>query len=184
MNVYDFDKTIYRDDSTVDFFLFCIKTHKKTLLSLPKTIFYGAGYLLGVYEKTTFKQVFFKFLTFLSDTDESVAQFWLQNQHKIKKWYIEKSEPTDIIISASPEFLLAPVCSHARLIGSRVDSKTGRFEGKNCYGKEKVARLHEQLPHCVISEFYSDSLSDAPLAKLAEKAYIVKGNKIIAWPES
>ena len=27
-NIYDFDKTIYDGDSTVDFFLFCLKREK------------------------------------------------------------------------------------------------------------------------------------------------------------
>jgi phosphoserine phosphatase len=183
LNAYDFDKTIYKNDSTVEFFLFCLKTQKKTLLALPKTTLYGIGYILGICEKTTFKQVFFGFLNLLDNTESTVNSFWIKNQHKIKQWYTEKSEPDDIIISASPEFLLSPVCKHATLIASRVDPKTGFFTGKNCYGKEKVVRLHERLPYCTISEFYSDSLSDAPLAQLAEKAYIVKGDNITPWPK-
>lgn len=183
MNVYDFDKTIYKNDSTFEFFLFCIKTQKKVLLSLPKTALYGIVYLLGLCEKTTFKQAFFGFLAFLEDTEEAVDQFWTQNHSKIKSWYIKKSRPDDIIISASPEFLLFPVCKNVTLIASRVDPKTGVFTGKNCYGAEKVARLRERLPGCVISEFYSDSLSDTPLAQLAERAYIVDGDNINPWPD-
>lgn len=182
LNVYDFDKTIYQNDSTVEFFMFCIKTQKRVLLSLPRTAFFGIGYLLGIYEKTAFKQIFFRFLRQLDNTELTVDKFWAKNQHKIKKWYIEQSKPDDIIISASPEFLLAPVCKNATLIASRVDPKTGIYTGKNCYGEEKVARLHERFPDFNISEFYSDSLSDTPLALLAEKAYIVKGDEIQFWP--
>lgn len=182
MNAYDFDKTIYKNDSTFEFFLFCVRTQKKVLLSLPKTALYGVVYLLGLCEKTTFKQAFFGFLAFLDNTETAVDQFWVHNQYKIKNWYIQKSQPDDIIISASPEFLLSPVCKNATLIASRVNPQTGVFTGKNCYGTEKVVRLRERLPHCMISEFYSDSLSDTPLAQLAERAYIVDGDKIIPWP--
>lgn len=35
MNVYDFDKTIYYGDSTADFYLFCLKRHKKILTLAP-----------------------------------------------------------------------------------------------------------------------------------------------------
>ena len=35
MNVFDFDETIYRGDSTRDFVIFCMKRHKKALLYLP-----------------------------------------------------------------------------------------------------------------------------------------------------
>ena len=32
-----------------------------------------------------------------------------------------------------------------------------------------------------IDEFYSDSVSDAPLAKLAKKAFLVEDNKLLPW---
>lgn len=183
MNVYDFDKTIYKNDSTFEFFLFCAKTQRKVLLSLPKTALYGIVYLLGLCEKTVFKQAFFGFLSFLDNTETTVERFWDHNQNKIKEWYIKRSQADDVIISASPEFLLAPVCKNVTLIASRVNPKTGVFTGENCYGSEKVVRLHERLPDCVISEFYSDSLSDTPLAQLAEKAFIVDGDQITPWPD-
>lgn len=183
MNVYDFDKTIYVDDSTVDFFLFCLKNHKKTLLSLPKTGMVGLIYLLGLCDKTTFKQAFFGFLKKVEDADLVVEDFWKQYHRKIKPWYLEKKLPTDIIISASPEFLLGPVCRDVKLIASRVDLKTGAFLGKNCFGPEKVRRLHEEFPGVIINEFYSDSLSDTPLAMLAEKAFIVQENRLIPWAD-
>ena len=34
-----------------------------------------------------------------------------------------------------------------------------------------------------IEEFYSDSYSDKPMAKIANCAYIVKHDKIIPWEE-
>lgn len=34
MNVYDFDKTIYAGDSTIDFYLFCLK-RQPAILQLP-----------------------------------------------------------------------------------------------------------------------------------------------------
>lgn len=137
LNVYDFDKTIYQNDSTVEFFMFCIKTQKRVLLSLPRTAFFGIGYLLGIYEKTAFKQIFFRFLRQLDNTELTVDKFWAKNQHKIKKWYIEQSKPDDIIISASPEFLLAPVCKNATLIASRVDPKPAFIPEKIATEKKK-----------------------------------------------
>ena len=38
MNVYDFDKTIYYGDSTADFYLFCLKRHKKILTLAPSLL--------------------------------------------------------------------------------------------------------------------------------------------------
>ena len=49
MNVYDFDKTIYYGDSTADFYLFCLKRHKKYSL-LPHR-FWGAFLKFYVFKK-------------------------------------------------------------------------------------------------------------------------------------
>ena len=38
MNVYDFDNTIYKGDSTADFFIFCLRKHPKIVLVFPKII--------------------------------------------------------------------------------------------------------------------------------------------------
>ena len=37
------------------------------------------------------------------------------------------------------------------------------------------------FPNGIIDNFYSDSYSDTPLAKLANKAYIVKKNELKEW---
>ncbi|MDE6357601.1 MAG: haloacid dehalogenase-like hydrolase, partial [Eubacteriales bacterium] len=92
----------------------------------------------------------------------------------------------DIIISASPEFLLKPICEKLGikyLIASKVDKKTGKYEGLNCYGAEKVIRLNKEMPNTEIREFYSDSFSDEPLAELADKSYIVLGEELFDWWE-
>ena len=50
---------------------------------------------------------------FVSSTDQKkenmVKDFWILNEKKIKTWYWENKKKSDIIISASPEFLLFPV---------------------------------------------------------------------------
>ncbi|HHX93430.1 MAG TPA: phosphoserine phosphatase [Clostridiales bacterium] len=182
MNGYDFDKTIYDGDSTVDFYLYSIRRHPGVLRALPRTAAAGLAYILGLRRKTAFKQTFYRFLRYIPDIDDAVADFWDAHRHKIKDCYLERKRPDDIIISASPEFLLAPVCRDAVLIASRVHPKTGLYTGENCFGPEKVVRLMEQCPGCTFEEFYSDSLSDTPLADLAERAYLVTGTACRLWP--
>ncbi len=102
-------------------------------------------------------------------------------------WYCEREHFSDIIISASPEFLLAPVMKEfqvAAVIATDVDPHTGRFLSKNCYGAEKVRRLAARFPGCIVESFYSDSTSDQPLANLAKKAYFVAGEEIRPWREA
>ena len=66
------------------------------------------------------------------------------------------------------------------MIASLVDKTTGKLISKNCKGKEKVIRYKENFNE-KINEFYSDSYSDTPLAKISNKAYMVKKNKIYDW---
>ncbi len=180
MNVFDFDGTIYDGDSTVDFYRFMLVRHPSVWAELPVTAVYAIKFLLGKFPKTEFKQTFFRFLRRIKDVDRDVAEFWSKNEKNIKPFYREMRRDDDLIISASPEFLLSPVCRN--LIASDVDKKTGIFRRENCYGEEKVRRLNEsrwkELP---IESFYSDSHSDAPLAALAERAFLVNKHKITEW---
>ena len=180
MNIYDFDGTIYDGDSSVDFFKFCLRKNKKIYLLFPGILLYFILFLLKIKTKEEFKSKYFSFLKCFEDIDEVVNEFWDKNLYKIKKFYLDKKNNTDIIISASPEFLLKPVSKKLKfkLIATKVDKKNGLFLGKNCYGKEKVKRLNKiNIYDCL--EFYSDSLSDIYLVKIAKKAFIVKGDEII-----
>ena len=69
------------------------------------------------------------------------------------------------------------------LIASKVDKHTGKYTGTNCYGEEKVRRFNELFTNSPIDNFYSDSLSDTPIAKLARHAFLVSGNSIKKWKE-
>lgn len=184
MNSYDFDKTIYNGDSTVNFFKFCIRKKPSVLLTVPRTGVYFLKYKLGKCTKTDFKQAFYRFLRRLKSTEDYVALFWSKSESGIKGWYRDRLSHDDIIISASPEFLLRPICDRLgiELIASRVDPHTGAYSGVNCDGEEKVRRLHEKFPGAHIESFYSDSLSDSPMAAIADKAFMVRGDKITDWP--
>ncbi|MEA5093478.1 MAG: GtrA family protein [Sedimentibacter saalensis] len=186
MNVYDFDKTIYDGDSTIDFYFSCVKKYPKILLYLPVQGYYMILYLLNKKSKTKFKEKFYIFLKDIQDIDYEVNSFWQKNIKKIKGWYYFKQSSNDIIISASPEFLLRPICNILNvnnLIASRVNKKTGEYSGVNCHGEEKLARLLELFPNIKIEEFFSDSFSDQPLATIAKESYIVRKNKIYKWNE-
>ena len=186
LNIYDFDETIYDSDSTKDFYFYCLKKYPKILLSVPVMLWTFFLYILGVKTKTQFKEKMYRFLCYVSDIDAALADFWDKHEYKIKKWYIDRQKEDDLIISASPEFLLKPICERLgikNLIASRVDKQTGLYTGENCWGEEKVKRLYAEFPDALCNEFYSDSLSDEPLAALAEDAKIIRGTELIKWNE-
>ena len=183
MNVYDFDKTIYYDDSTVDFCKYCIRRRPSCLLTLPGSLAALLRYKAGRLNKTEMKQIFYRLLRHTGGTERMIADFWQQNEGKLKQWYLRRWRKDDVIISASPEFLLRPVCDRlgVTLIASRVDPDTGEYSGLNCDGREKVRRFRELFPDAVIDEFYSDSHSDDPLARIAKRAFMVRGDTLSPW---
>lgn len=184
MNVYDFDKTIYNGDSTFDFYRFCLKRHPKIILRLPSLLFNYCIFLLKRISKTEFKERMYKFLTDIDDIDFEIKSFWDKNIKKIKNFYKRSQKADDVIISASPEFLIIPACQRINIryaYASKVNKHTGNYTGINCHGKEKVNRFYSAFPNGVIDNFYSDSYSDTPLAKLAKNSYIVSGENLKAW---
>lgn len=185
MNVYDFDNTIFKGDSTAKFYLFCLRRHKKIIFCSPSLLkAFLSYYVFKKGDKTDFKEKMFGFLRYCENIDEDIHEFWERNIKNIKKFYILQKNNDDVIISASPRFLLTPACEKLDikyLIASEVDKKTGKYTGINCHGSEKVRRFRKQFGETEIDNFYSDSYSDTPLAEIALKAFLVKGDTITAW---
>ena len=141
-------------------------------------------YALGRTAKEAFKEAFFSFLQGVPDADAWAEDFWRTHERRFRPWYLAQKQPDDLVVSASPEFLLAPACRRLGIrppIASRVDARTGRYTGLNCKGAEKVSRFREQYPDAEIGQFYSDSRSDAPLAHLARRAFLVRGDSYTSW---
>lgn len=186
MNVYDFDDTIYNGDSTMDFYLFALKRHPVALRRAPGMLLAAARYGLKRIDKTEFKQIFFRFLRDIKDIDRELDDFWAHYEGHIKSWYLKQHASDDVVISASPEFLLRPIMkklSIHHLLASRVDKSTGIYTGRNCDGEEKVRRFYERFPDAKVTKFYSDSDRDAPMARLAKQSFKVNGNTVAPWEE-
>ncbi len=186
-NAYDFDHTIYNGDCTRDFYWYEVKKHPRVLLYAIPTALCAIPFALKIKSKTWFKEHFYKFLKMI-DAEQEIKNFWDKNQHKIKEYYLKQKRENDIIISASPEWIVAEMCHRLELrniIGSNVNMHSGKYTGLNCWGAEKVEILRARIPDAEneIEEFYSDSLSDTPLAELAERAFLVEvgGEKLSPW---
>ena len=139
--------------------------------------------MLGIYNKTKFKENFYVFLRSIEDIDSLLIEFWETHKHKVASWYLAQKKNTDIIISASPEFLLTPIVKELEvsLIASVVSKKDGKYLGQNCYGREKLIRFKNEYPLASIENFYSDSLSDRYIAEIAHNSYIIKNGKKRPW---
>lgn len=186
MNVYDFDNTIYQGDSTIDYTLFCIKKHPSLILKLPKLLVYFFKYRLKRISKESFKEALYDALVHVSDFPGNIVLFWDEHEKNIKQFYLNQKKEDDLIISASPEFLINEIGKRQgfQVIASKISMETGKHEDKiNCHGKRKVERFYAQYPNGKIEKFYSDSFSDTPLAEIAQEAYLVSDNEIQPWNE-
>lgn len=184
MNVYDFDETIYKGDSTRDFIFYIIKKRPIVWINIFKQCGLGILYLLKLIKKTEFKENLYSTFKLITDMDELVEEFVNVHMKNIKPWYLAQKREDDLIISASPMFLVKRFCDKLdikNVMASNVNINTGKYTGENCYGEEKVKRYFEKYTADEMENFYSDSYSDQPLAKLGRKAFIVKGDELIIW---
>lgn len=177
MNVYDFDKTVYNGDSSVDFYLFVAKRHPSVLLSIPAIMACAALRALGMMSTERLKERFFGFLPRIENVEREVSLFWDKNLGRVAPWYLARQKSDDIIISASPELLLTEAARRLGvrfLIATEIDVKSGRLLSPNCKGEEKLKRFRARFGDAEINEIYTDSLSDLPLIEHARQAYLVR----------
>ena len=183
MNVYDFDKTIYDGDSSVDFYKYSLKKYPSLSKYWPRQAKAALQYKRRKITKTAMKTIFYEYFQGIPDMDDHIKAFWKSHKKNLQDWYLEMKRDDDLIISASPEFLLRPICKElgVDLIASVVDPKTGKNLRQNCFGAEKVRRMKEKYRMEEMEEFYSDSYSDDPLAQFATESFYVKGDELLPW---
>ena len=187
MNVYDFDKTIFPTDCSIDFCIWCAKRHPKLWFTFaPKAIKSLILRKLGKIPEHLMQREFFSYLTLIDDFDEQIERYWDKNEKKIVPWYLAQKRPDDLIISASPDCIIGPIANRlgVNFIATEYDREYGVFLNNLMYAREKAKYIFDHgFP--VIENFYSDSLSDTPLALCAEKAYLVsdKASTVREWPE-
>ena len=188
MNCYDFDQTIFFPDSSYLFVMHCLRRYPRAVLrAVPGTALMLLLRLFGRKDTRALKEQVFSFLPYLDDVDRIVAEFWEDNYETgMAAWYLRQSREDDVILSASPEFLLRPAAERlgVRLIATRMDRHTGKIIGKNCHDHEKVTRFYQLYPQQHPEKFYSDSLSDSPMARIADRAYMVEDRVTLSpWPD-
>lgn len=181
MNVYDFDKTIYPADSTAQFYKWCLRRYPACRRTLGCTAwaFFCMGTRLKT--KTKSKEIFYRFLRYVPA--DAPTLFWQEHIAAVRPWFHAQRQADDLVISASPEFLLAPAAQMLEfaLIASPVEQTTGLYRGENCHGAEKVRRFREMYGDSRVDGFWSDSRSDAPMAALADKAFLVRNGVPEPW---
>ena len=187
MNVYDFDGTIYDGESSFDFFMYCLPKRPALLPFLHKFCINLVKYKLCLIDRQQLKDIvednFHGLFKACPDYKELTEKFWDKNEKRIKAFYKKQQKDDDVIISASFDFLLEPICQRLgikNLICSSGDTSTGKIT-RLCFRENKLSLFKEHFPHRRADNFYTDSLNDASFADFAEKSWLVKKNKIIPF---
>lgn len=191
--VFDFDGTITRKDTLIEFIRFTKGTLALCwglLLHLPLLV----AMKMHMYGNSKTKEKVFSYFfkgTSIEQFDEWGKQFYAAQADKILyKQAIEamtrhqQQDYVVIILSASVENWVRPFASALQaevLLSTQAEVRdgvlTGKFATPNCYGEEKVNRLRRWLSEKSISESYiiayGDSRGDKELLEFAnEKHYI------------
>lgn len=179
MNVYDFDKTICKDDTEVDFFKRQLYRRPINLIFIP---YYLWAFIQFKRKKISYREYrrhsYFN-LKFIKNLDKEVEIFWDKRIKKVQPWYLKQQRNDDIITSASPDFLIIPVMKRLNInnyIVSSFDVKKHSYIGELNYGDNKVKFFKEKYPNVIIDNFYSDSLTDGCFLPISKHAYLVDNN--------
>lgn len=192
--VFDFDGTIYRGDCTVGLFRFTVKRYPKKLWLIPGTILYMLLWKLRLISTQIFKQHFLRFLNNLTldQVHDLVSSFWAihkdnLNQQVVDQLLTHQKEGSEVVVvTASPEWFVSEFVKNrfsVSCIGTRLENRNSTvvIVGTNCKGKEKINRLKAIYGDQLIIEYaYSDNASDQFLFDIAQHAYRVTGQKLIA----
>ena len=187
MNVYDFDGTIFPTNSTVIFCIRCMNRHPKLWFTFaPRAVKNLILTKTGKMRECVMLRKFNSFLSMIDDFDTEIERFWDKNEKRIARWYLAQKKPDDLIISASPACIIEPIARRlgVNFMATEYDREFGVLLNNLMYAKEKAKYIFDHgFPK--IDNFYSDSLSDTPLALCAEKAHLVKkrASVVVDWPD-
>ncbi len=185
MNVFDFDKTIYRVDSTFGFFRYAMRKKPALWRFLPKVAAGAFLYFLHIGDRDRAKGMFMSYFAGLKDLS-LIERYWDGHIGGIYPWYLDMHREDDLVISASAEQIVGPACRRLgirNLIATQMDPSTGRLLAGNCKGQRKVEEFRRVYGDAQIDRFYSDSLSDTPLARLAKESFLIVKGQPVPWPE-
>lgn len=184
MNVYDFDNTIYRGESFVDCFMYYLKRSPWIVKYAPymvKGVFqYKVGTIRLDEGMAKYARFVEDYVMTIPDMHADLEDFWDKHIHRIKPFYKDVQRDDDLIISASPEILIAEICKRLGInhyLGSTFDPDTGKIT-RMCFRDNKVKAFLEYCPEGKIDCLYTDSMHDLPLMELSDTVYMVKGEKI------
>ena len=184
MKVFDFDNTLYRGESAVDFALFMIRYQPRIILWLPKIFRNLLKYKLCLVKGGDMEAQIDRFMQRCLPDEQVlrrlVRRFWKTHIRRLNTSLIRRIRPEDAIITAGPEFLLRPIQKQlgtSNLLCSEVDLAHKKILRLN-FSKQKVIRFREVCGNAVIDVLYTDSYNDRALMEAARKVFLVRNGTV------
>lgn len=186
--LFDFDGTVTEKDTLFQFIIFnrgWLVFVFGFLLLVPVMVMYKLKLIPNWRAKELMLSLFFRSMSienfqyscerFSKDKIDSLVRE--QAMDEIRR--IKQLGFRVIIVSASPENWIRGWADRngVELIATKLEVKngkiTGRIEGKNCYGQEKVNRVKSYLQLDEYDEIfaYGDTSGDKPMLRLAHQQY-------------
>ena len=185
---FDFDGTITTKDTFLEFIKFCkgsFRFYAGMLVNLHYLVAFKLKIIPNQKAKEKVLEHFFKgmpaeeFKTWCYEFSQQLLPKLIRPKaiEEIKK--LKEEDYTIVIVSASPQNWILPWAESMNLpvLASCLETKegrvTGKLDGKNCRGPEKVRRISEKY---VMNDYesiyaYGDSSGDLEMLKLATKAH-------------
>lgn len=184
IKVFDFDNTIYRGESSIDFALYMLRYNKRILLFLPDLLWNLISYKLCIVSREKLeRRINDAIKVIVRDREELLRlshSFWLRNSHKLDEHILRLIDEEDLIITAGPFFLIDAIkhrLNTRNLICSEVDWERREVSYFN-FGDNKVKRYRELCGEKKIDRFYTDSFNDKAMMDIAERVFIVRNGNI------
>lgn len=183
--IIDFDETLYKKDSLLEFCKYVYKKRPIQLWAMFPQLISTILYYSKLISTKKYKELFLLFLYGINEkeVEQLAKQFWdATNENHFNSTIvsiIKQNKGRVICISASPELYLKPILNNLKieLIGTIINYSKNRYTivGENCKGGEKVKRLKKylKLEYVEIEESYSDSETDRSLFDISKKAFKV-----------
>lgn len=181
--IFDFDGTIIKKDSYIEFIRFTHGTAKLYQCYLVKSL-YVLLYFLKLYPNYKLKEQFFSYFYKGISEDElrmkgiefskqKIDAYYYDYAKEILHWHKEKGHDI-LILTASSALWLEEWTSRNKysLIGTTFETNngilTGKIEGRNCYGREKARRIESMLDKYDFHQTYGygDTKADLHFLKL------------------
>ncbi|MBC2881711.1 HAD-IB family hydrolase [Campylobacter sp. Marseille-Q3452] len=186
--LFDFDGTITRDDSLLEFIAYVVgfkKFFRGIFWLSPVLIGYKLKICSNNYARRRLMMHFFagmgadKFAQICKKYSNTHIEDIVKFSAMAKIAEYKANGDKVVIVTASLEDWLAPWCQAQglELLGTRIKKKggviTGEIDGANCYGAEKVRRVREAYDTDAFDRViaYGDSRGDKEMLEFADEAH-------------